>query len=141
MNKKNRVPFSAFSIEEKNPAKAENKTPLKKSAYTSGGQKMSDKKRQTKSSSYQYSKKRYSGRNRPMPGHNRDIKLASSNIPPPDKDIVRIIPLGGVEEIGKNMTAIEINDDIIVIDAGMHFSTEETPGVDYVIPNTTCLLY
>jgi ribonuclease J len=44
-----------------------------------------------------------------------------------------------VEEIGKNMTAIEIGEDIIVIDAGMHFSTEETPGVDYVIPNTTYL--
>ena len=53
--------------------------------------------------------------------------------------MIRIIPLGGVEEIGKNMTAIEIGDDIIVIDAGMHFSTEATPGVDYVIPNTTYL--
>ena len=37
------------------------------------------------------------------------------------------------------MTAIEIGDDIIVIDAGMHFSNEATPGVDYVIPNTTYL--
>ena len=53
--------------------------------------------------------------------------------------MVRIIPLGGVEEIGKNMTAIEIGEDIVVIDAGMHFSNEATPGVDYVIPNTTYL--
>ncbi|OGI67406.1 hypothetical protein A2823_02245 [Candidatus Nomurabacteria bacterium RIFCSPHIGHO2_01_FULL_41_91] len=60
-------------------------------------------------------------------------------MPPPEKGIIRIIPLGGVEEVGKNMTAIEIGDDIIVIDAGMHFSTEATPGVDYVIPNTTYL--
>ena len=37
------------------------------------------------------------------------------------------------------MTAIEIGDDIIVIDAGMHFSNEETPGIDYVIPNTRYL--
>ena len=37
------------------------------------------------------------------------------------------------------MTAIEIDNDIIIIDAGMHFSNEETPGVDYVIPNTTYL--
>ena len=44
-----------------------------------------------------------------------------------------------MEEIGKNMTAIEIGEDIIVIDAGMHFSNEATPGVDYVIPNTTYL--
>lgn len=60
-------------------------------------------------------------------------------IPPPEEGVYRIIPLGGVEEIGKNMTAIETKDDIIVIDAGMHFATEETPGIDYVIPNTTYL--
>ncbi len=59
-------------------------------------------------------------------------------LPPKDGDI-RIIPLGGVEEIGKNMTVIEIGEDIIVIDAGMQFKTEETPGVDYIIPNTTYL--
>ncbi|OGI65571.1 hypothetical protein A3A95_03115 [Candidatus Nomurabacteria bacterium RIFCSPLOWO2_01_FULL_39_18] len=60
-------------------------------------------------------------------------------IPPVEKGVIRIIPLGGTEEIGKNMTAIEIGEDIVVIDAGMHFSNEETPGVDYVIPNTTYL--
>jgi ribonuclease J len=60
-------------------------------------------------------------------------------IPPPEQGIIRIIPLGGVEEIGKNMTAIEIGNDIIVIDAGMQFKTEDTPGIDYIIPNTTYL--
>jgi ribonuclease J len=52
---------------------------------------------------------------------------------------IRIIPLGGVEEIGKNMTAIEIGNDIIVIDIGLAFPTEETPGVDYIIPDVTYL--
>lgn len=52
---------------------------------------------------------------------------------------IRIIPLGGVEEIGKNMTAIEIGDDIIVIDAGFQFKDEDTPGVDYILPNTQYL--
>lgn len=61
------------------------------------------------------------------------------SIPQPEKDVIRIIPLGGVEEIGKNMTAVEINDDIIIIDAGMQFKTEDTPGIDYIIPNTTYL--
>ncbi|KKQ77951.1 MAG: RNA-metabolising metallo-beta-lactamase [Parcubacteria group bacterium GW2011_GWA1_38_7] len=52
---------------------------------------------------------------------------------------IRIIPLGGVEEIGKNMTAIEIGDDILVIDAGFQFRDEDTPGVDYILPNTKYL--
>jgi len=60
-------------------------------------------------------------------------------IPPPEKGVIRIIPLGGAEEIGKNMTAIEIGNDIIVVDAGMQFKTEDTPGIDYIIPNTTYL--
>src|SRR3989338_3920520 len=69
-------------------------------------------------------------------------KFTSKNkhtITPPKDGDIRIIPLGGVEEIGKNMTAIEIGNDIIVIDAGMQFKTEDTPGIDYIIPNTTYL--
>jgi ribonuclease J len=52
---------------------------------------------------------------------------------------IRIIPLGGVEEVGKNMMAIEYKNDIIVIDAGIQFKTEETPGIDYILPNTKYL--
>lgn len=58
---------------------------------------------------------------------------------PPIGDAVRIIPLGGVEEIGKNMTAIQFKDDIIVVDVGIQFSTEDTPGIDYILPNTKYL--
>ncbi len=52
---------------------------------------------------------------------------------------IRIIPLGGVEEIGRNMTVIEYGNDIVVIDAGLQFPIEETPGIDYIIPNTKYL--
>jgi ribonuclease J len=52
---------------------------------------------------------------------------------------IRIVPLGGCEEIGKNMTAIEIGDDILVVDAGFQFKDEDTPGVDYILPNTKYL--
>lgn len=58
---------------------------------------------------------------------------------PPAGDAIRIIPLGGVEEIGKNMTAIEYQGDIIVIDAGFQFKDESTPGIDYILPNTKYL--
>ncbi len=52
---------------------------------------------------------------------------------------VRIIPIGGVEEIGRNMTVVEYGDDIVVIDAGLQFPEEETPGIDFIIPNTKYL--
>lgn len=58
---------------------------------------------------------------------------------PPIGDSIRVIPLGGVEEIGKNMTAIEYKDDIIVIDIGFQFKDENTPGIDYILPNTKYL--
>ena len=61
---------------------------------------------------------------------------AAAVIPEPSKDTVRIIPLGGVEEIVRNMTAVEFNDDIFILDAGFAFSEEDTPGIDYILPNT-----
>jgi ribonuclease J len=61
------------------------------------------------------------------------------NAIPPVGENVRIIPLGGVEEIGKNMSMIEVGDDIIVIDCGFQFRDEDTPGIDYILPNTTYL--
>ena len=55
------------------------------------------------------------------------------------KPKIKIIPLGGFSEIGKNMMAMEFEDDIIVIDAGLMFPEEEMPGVDIVIPDLTYL--
>ncbi len=93
--------------------------------------------------SYQYNNARGNRRGRAGTGRIENkqnfLKNNANPIPPPEKGVIRIIPLGGVEEIGKNMTAIEIGDDIIVIDAGMQFKTEDTPGIDYIIPNTTYL--
>lgn len=67
-----------------------------------------------------------------------DKREVSKPIPPAGENI-RIIPLGGVEEVGRNMMAIEYKDEIIVIDGGFGFTDEDTPGVDYILPNTRYL--
>ncbi len=67
------------------------------------------------------------------------ITRETLSIPKVALNNIRIIPLGGVEEIGKNMTAIEIGDDIVIVDAGFQFRDEDTPGVDYILPNTKYL--
>jgi ribonuclease J len=70
---------------------------------------------------------------------NNTYKKNEDIIPPLKENTIRIIPLGGVEEVGKNMTAVEYKDDIIIIDAGIQFKTEDTPGIDYILPNTKYL--
>lgn len=55
------------------------------------------------------------------------------------EQIVRIIPLGGLDQIGMNITAIETEDSIIVIDCGLAFPTEDMLGIDLVIPDVSYL--
>lgn len=55
------------------------------------------------------------------------------------KSKLKIIPLGGLNEIGKNMTVFEYNDTIVVLDCGLAFPDDDTPGIDLVIPDTTYL--
>lgn len=57
-----------------------------------------------------------------------------------NKEKLKIIPLGGVGEIGKNITAFEYDDEIIVVDCGMAFPDEEMYGVDLIIPDVSYLI-
>ncbi|MFA6536259.1 MAG: ribonuclease J [Candidatus Paceibacterota bacterium] len=76
-------------------------------------------------------------------GPSRKVSLVRQAGPneviPSAGESIRVIPLGGVEEIGKNMTLIEYKDEIIVIDAGLQFATTDTPGIDFILPNTKYL--
>ncbi len=54
--------------------------------------------------------------------------------------VLRIIPIGGLEEVGRNMTVLECGNDIIIIDKGLQFPEEDMPGIDYIIPNVSYLL-
>ena len=58
---------------------------------------------------------------------------------PPAGTSLRVVPLGGLGEIGKNMMALECGEDIIVIDCGIQFPSEDMPGVDLIIPDVTYL--
>lgn len=93
-------------------------------------------------------KRRSGGNNRrpmtsPALTHRMTVTDEKTPVIPPitDEDTVRIITVSGVEEIGRNMNIIETKDDIIVIDAGFGFVSEESnaPGIQYILPNTQYL--
>ncbi len=52
---------------------------------------------------------------------------------------VKFVPLGGLEEIGRNSAYFEYGNEIVMIDLGIQFPEEETPGIDYIIPNVAAL--
>ena len=56
------------------------------------------------------------------------------------KETLRVIPLGGLGEIGKNMMAFEFGADIIIVDCGVQFPEEGMPGVDLIIPDVSYLV-
>lgn len=88
-------------------------------------------------------------RNIPHAHHVKTVTAAGSHRSTPKSDpkktpstagkVLRFVPLGGFEEVGKNMMFFEYGDEILIIDAGLQFPEENTPGVDYIIPNVSYL--
>lgn len=66
-------------------------------------------------------------------GSDKDVLQEESS------DRLKIIVVGGNEEVGRNMTILEQGNDILIIDMGLMFPDDDMPGVDYIIPNTTYL--
>ncbi len=56
-----------------------------------------------------------------------------------ERDHVNLVALGGLEEIGRNMSYIEYKDEIVIVDMGIQFPEETTPGIDFIIPNVSSL--
>ncbi|MEI6352877.1 MAG: ribonuclease J [Candidatus Nomurabacteria bacterium] len=98
-------------------------------------------------SSYASMSKRSSSRppirNRKNAGPKFETKITEAtelaHIPTLAEDSIRIINLGGVEEIGRNMSCIEYKDSIVVVDCGFQFSESTTPGIECILPNTRYL--
>lgn len=57
----------------------------------------------------------------------------------PIENSLKIYPLGGQEEVGRNCTVFEYENDIIILDMGLQFSDEDMPGIDYIVPNVSSL--
>src|SRR3989344_3234156 len=72
-------------------------------------------------------------RPRAKPAYNASHNIAGK------ENALKIIPLGGCEEVGRNMTVFEYGPDIVILDMGLQFPEEDMPGIDYVIPNTEYL--
>ena len=67
------------------------------------------------------------------------VKYSKSLSPGRKENTLKIIPLGGCEEVGRNMTVFEYGNDIVILDMGIQFPEEDMPGIDYVIPNIAYL--
>lgn len=71
--------------------------------------------------------------------NNNGPKLASVQTAKADAGKLKLIPLGGLGEIGKNLMALEYEDDIIVLDLGFAFPGDDQPGIDLIVPDVTYL--
>ncbi|MFH1427669.1 MAG: ribonuclease J, partial [Patescibacteria group bacterium] len=74
-----------------------------------------------------------SGKNKP--GFRRHTQAAQAS----SEKKLKVMVLGGLEEVGRNMTVLEYGEDIIIIDMGLQFPEEDMPGIDYIIPDITYL--
>jgi len=89
-----------------------------------------------KNRAFNKSKKNYNNNNKVSLNNN---SYKRDGVVLPQEDSLRIYPLGGQEEVGRNCTVFEYGEDIVILDMGLQFSDEDMPGVDYIVPNVSSL--
>jgi len=75
----------------------------------------------------------------PSAGATFEPKKMTAAVPPLKAKTLRIVPLGGQEEVGRNMTVFEYGNDIVIIDMGLQWPEEDMPGIDFIVPNVSYL--
>lgn len=125
--------------------KTSRKYSTKKTAKRTSDQSLSKRKKVTKKAG-KNNKKRGGRRQTLQTNAERIVLSTRSNgeqrvykVPRVEKDTLRIIPIGGQEEVGRNMVIFEYGKDIVVVDMGMQFPEEDMPGIDYIVPNANYL--
>ncbi len=136
------------NVEEKKAARTDNKASLGRGKRTEKATSATQKKTVSVETKRQQKTSAKHERTSPLRGNERKkapaLSVEEKKLTPvkvkKGKKAVKILFLGGVGEIGKNMTALEYGNDIIIIDAGMTFpNMEEMPGIDSVVPDITYL--
>ena len=118
-----------YKSEEKNTVTNKLESNQEKAVKTQG--KTVQKRQRKTEETLQKEEKKSTGKKMKYNNENQKFEFKKSNL--------KVIPLGGLEEIGNNMTIFEYEDEIIVVDCGLEFPTDDMLGVDLVIPDVTYL--
>ncbi len=126
--------------------KTSRKYSTKKVTKRTNNQLVNNRKKVAKKSSKNRNKKRGGKKQTLQTNAERIVLSTRSNgeqrvykVPRLEKDTLRIIPIGGQEEVGRNMVIFEYGKDIVIVDMGMQFPEEDMPGIDYIVPNANYL--
>ena len=131
--------MSKVSNKEAKNEKTRFKNEKNKNTKTKDTNKKENQKSNKSKSAVKNNTKKQTGKNNGSKNYNKK-SAPKKKMQKPKALPLNIIPLGGIDEIGKNITAYEYGEDIIIVDCGMSFPDEDMPGIDIVIPDFSYLV-